>query len=626
MATKKYTGGGFISLKDSDRQILIKEDFRGLSFDKQSTFPKGLGAEHPFNFESIEKLYKKYGVITGAINKFTDSVISNFEIKLKNANAQTLIDSFIHDTNFYVTVREWIREGLLKGNGFIELDLDNQKIRILNANFIYVKRNKKGKVLEYNQWTRPFKGFRRDAPDLVTFKPNQIAHLLINKIPNDPYGIGIVWPNERVIENLVLNEQDLQKLISRKAGSPYHFKVGQPGTNVPQSVVDDVNSKLQFLTNRTEWVTDGDIDIKTLSFPDLGKNLVEAQMYFFRMLLAGLEIPEVLMGSGQLNEGIAKVQLETFKRKISTIQTHVSIVIEEKIIRPLLRANNLDEQPEFIWELPTEDDINKRIERITKLLSSMSQISPVMKAGLELELAKLMKLEETADILPTPEQIQKQTEEQEAEDREREQEENIPQPEVPGAKPNANQSNKSILESSDIKIKDWINIQEIAGFNYTDYLVKILEVLNIDDFVNLRAITEADVVSGLLPENEIEKLRIVLKDGFRKNQSIREIENNILSKVNLKERKIGDKIISITARVTNIARTETVRLANDGLVKLYKENKIEKVRFLAALSSRTCPICEGLNGQVFDINELSVGTNQPPIHNMCRCSLVSILE
>lgn len=620
MVKKKV--GGYISTKGIVREISIKEDFSGLSFDEETTFPKGLGAKHPFDFIAIENLYKKYGVVAGIVNKDTDSIIGEFEIKLKNDNSQAIIDSFIHDTNFHVVIREWIREALLKGNGFIELDLDNDKIRILNANYMYVRRNKKGKVLGYNQWTKPFKKFNRDSPDKVPFRPNQIAHLLFNKIPNDPYGIGEIWPNERIIENLVLNEQDLQKLYTRKAGAPYHFKVGQPGTNVPTSVVDDVNAKLQYLTNRTEWVTDADIEIKVIEFEKLGARLTEGQMYFYRMLLAGTEMPEVYMGSGQLNEGIAKTQKEIYKLKIAAKRIIVAHVIEEKIIRPLLRIHDLDEQPEFVWDLPTEEDVNKRIERIQGFLKMGAQTSTIMKAGLEIELAKLFDLEDVEKVLPTPEEALKQEEEREAENREREEEETeIPQPEVPGAKPAAKESLK-IIEPQDYMIKEWVNIKEMAGFNYTDYLVKILEVLNIDKFANLRAVTKADIVNGLLPDKEIEKLRIVLKDGFRKNQTIRDIENNIKTRVNLGDRKIGDKIIPASVRANTIARTETVTLANKGLIKLYKENKIKKVRWLAALSERTCEECESLNGQVFNIGE----GPQPALHANCRCSLLSVVE
>ena len=176
-------------------------------------------------------------------------------------------------------------------------------------------------------------------------------------------------------------------------------------------------------------------------------------------------------------------------------------------------------------------------------------------------------------------------------------------------------------------IRDWVNIQEVKGFNYTDFLIKILSAIEKDDFKELKAITEDDEVKGLLSESEIEKLRKILKQGFKNNETIKEIETNIKSGVNLKDRITENgTVIGASSRATNIARTETVRLANEGLKDLYKENKILQVRWLSVLSNRTCPECVELNGRVFEINNLTVGVNQPPLHNMCRCSLLSIKE
>ncbi|MEK6885258.1 MAG: minor capsid protein, partial [Nanoarchaeota archaeon] len=190
---------------------------------------------------------------------------------------------------------------------------------------------------------------------------------------------------------------------------------------------------------------------------------------------------------------------------------------------------------------------------------------------------------------------------------------------------NKQSSNIELTEGvlDDMTIKEFVNIKELAGFNYTDYLVKILEAINKDDFTTLKAITESDILDGLLPDKEIEKLRTILKDGFRRNQTVKEIENEINSNITLKDRITATSTISADVRANNIARTETVRLANEGLLNLYKENKIEKVRFLSSVSSRTCEICLGLNGTVYNINE-SFGII--PVHSNCRCSWISIIE
>ena len=622
----KPKSNGYLSAKNENMRF--KETFKGETFDKPIRFPKELGAEHPFDFKDLEKLYKKYGLVSAIVNKYADSIVSDFSVKLDNPNAQALVDDFLHDTNFITVMRAWLREGILKGNGFIELDLEKTKIRVMNANNMYVKRNKKGKVLKYHQWTGDLNRFNRDSKKLIPFEPNEIAHIPINKMPNDPYGIGYIYPNERIIENLIKNEQDLQKLSERKSGAPYHVKVGQPGTVTNPAVVDKVKQNLDFMNNRTEWVTDGDVEITAVEFKGVTDNLVKANEYWFHQVIAGTETPEVLLGSGQLNEGIADVQLDSRLTKIKSIQEQVEQIVEEKIIRPFLRANGLDEQPEFKWNSPSAKEINERLTKVKEAMSSPT-ISENLKRMLEIEYARLMNFEEDQiDMLRLPELgLDDKIEQEEKENEEREREEKIKQPETPGAKPRANQKACTHLNESDTEmtVKEWIELREIAGFNYTDYLVKILQELRKDPFTDLVALTEQDVIDGLLPKIEVDKLRETLNDGFKNNKTIKQIENDVRENVDLKDRIAeGKLILSKEARPNNIARTETVRLANNALESLYKENNIKEVRFLSALSQRTCPICDGLNGQVFNINELVTGTNKPPIHPSCRCTIVGL--
>lgn len=180
------------------------------------------------------------------------------------------------------------------------------------------------------------------------------------------------------------------------------------------------------------------------------------------------------------------------------------------------------------------------------------------------------------------------------------------------------------ISHGDMDVRSYSNIQEIPGFNYTDYLAKIILRVNKDKFEQLRALTEADFENGLLSKNEIEKLRVILKDGFKENMTISQIEKNVRDNIDLKDRLKDGKIVGLAAnRPINITRTEVVRLSNEGLIDLYKENKVERVRFLAALSSRTCPTCEGLNSQIFNIDE---SRGIIPVHSMCRCSWIGVTE
>lgn len=653
---------GYISVTSEMRDEYLKEEFKGEVTDILIKFPRELGAEHPFKFEDCEKVLKKVGLINGIVNKIADNIVGEFSVNVDNPNSQKIIDGLIHDPSFKPSVREWIVEGLSKGNGFLDLtNLINNKLQSLNANNIYVKRTTKGEIREYNQWLGKLSNFNPASKKLTTFLPSEIAHWKCNKISGEAYGYGLIMPNERVIENIVGGEQNYHKLLERKAGAPIHAKIGQPGENTPQEAVDDMADKLKFMNTRTEWPTDGNVEFKLIDFGQLGDSLTKGLEYDFHQLIAGMQTPEVLLGSGQLNEGIGKVQQEGLQRTIAAFQDELESILEEKVFRPLLQSNKLDEKIEFKWNLPSESEINARLEKLTALLGNFN-ITENMKRMLQIEIAHLLNIENADDYLLEPEvgadeemaDMEKQVKQASIDGTvakaeatkigaEAKKEANLKQPEVPGAKPNAKEylltnmeeyvnrekndvheyTRSEITDNGDIKLKDWVNFNEIKGLNYSDYIIAILRRLRIDKFEDLKAMNEADIEKGLLGENDIQKLRIILRDGFKRNKTIKQIEHEVRSNINLKDRfdENGKLQLSAEKRPSIITRTETVRLANAGLLDNYKENDVKKVRWLAALSDRTCPICEAKNGEVHELNE---AYGLIPAHCSCRCSWISL--
>ena len=55
--------------------IKIVEQFTGIIPKFDIKYPRELGEEHPFNFELTEGLYKKYGLVTGTVDKYTDFIV-----------------------------------------------------------------------------------------------------------------------------------------------------------------------------------------------------------------------------------------------------------------------------------------------------------------------------------------------------------------------------------------------------------------------------------------------------------------------------------------------------------------------------------------------------------------------
>jgi len=193
----------------------ITEAFKSEVSDDQIRFPKDLGVEHPFSFEDLEKVYCSVGYVSGIVNKYTNSIVGEFSYKLKNdnPNIRKIIDTFIKESNFSSKVREWVREGILKGNGFMEIDLENNKLKVINANTMFIKRDIHGEVIAYNQYIGSRKSFEKSQ--VVPFGVNQIAHIKIDPIAGQAYGRGKIINSERAIENKVLNEQEIRKILQR---------------------------------------------------------------------------------------------------------------------------------------------------------------------------------------------------------------------------------------------------------------------------------------------------------------------------------------------------------------------------------------------------------------------------
>jgi len=652
---------------DPSANIKLNQAFKGIVIDKEIKFPRGLGAAHPFDFEEIENVYKRVGLINGAVNKITDSIMGDFTITIENEKSQEILDNFIHDSNFTTVLRSWINEGVLKGNGFMELDLENSKARVMNASHMYVMRNKKGKVLKYNQYTGNAKNFtvQKDKRKVVEFAENKIAHLPLNKVPNDPYGIGYTWPTLVAVNHYTSSELDLHKLMTRKAGAPIHVQCGVKGEATDPSAIDDFKTKLQYMTNSTEWVSDANVEMKTIDFAGVGDNLMSLADHDIEQIAFGMQIPLVMMGKANVPEGLAKVQENTFKKFIDSVRTIIEDVIEEKVLRPLLVEQmpqlgleinkQLIEAPnlrvEFTWELPSGKDKTERLKMLNDAIKN-PMLSAEMRAALEIEYAKVAGLDTVLEILKKPKEAQEKAEQEEEDEKKelervhKQEEEQMKQPVVVAPKPIKQADKVALTEhvcteecdcqlteeaARDMKLSQYVNLTEVAGFQYTDYLIKILQTLKTYDFFELAAHNMEEVALGLLDHKDIEKLRIVLKNGFKKNKTIRQIEHEISKSIDLKDRLVIDDgveklALHSKARALFIARTETVRLANQGLKKLYKEHNIEKYRYLAALDDRTSEICISLNGNVYNVADGQPGTNMPPMHVNCRSTIVGLVE
>lgn len=641
--------------------VNTKEEFKGEVETNKVKFPQELGEEHPFDFKQLEDLYKKFGFFAAVVDKYVDFIVGpGFYVDCKEARAKEIIENFMKDVNLDTVLRQWSKEALIKGNGFLEIGGDKKEgvkgLKLLNANNMYVVRDNKGKILRYNQYRGGFKDFNmRDMlkqKKVINFDVNQIAHVPFNIIGDSAYGLGIGYPAMKFIDNWLSDDKELRTIMKRKANAPLHAKFGfisGDGSNkiIPKEAdIQAFGKNLEIMSNKTEWVTDPLVELKVVDFGRFDQKIATSLENDLEMLIYAFQIPAVVLGKANVPEGLAKVQMEAFQRRIQSIQAELEKIIEEKIFKRVLNANGFDVHVEFEWGTPSVMEVEGRMKLIADMMKSPT-ISPAMNNMLEDEMINLLSLDKDEWQKMKLEQEQKQEEE-------RKRLETQSQPQVPGqnakfpspVQPKSKQPkqptpqekhhhnhNHDINESFFDELND---IQEWLGFNYKKYLKQILNVTSAYDFGQLKAVTEQQIKAGYFTDEQVTELKSILTNGFKKGIGMKEMAKLVDKKVkpkdlyqmnNASEIKIGASglpILSKSAdkRAISIVRTEVTRLANQGAVEYYKLNDITQVQWVASYGPRTCPDCEALNGQIFKIDEVP----DIPYHTMCRCTLTPVVE
>lgn len=70
-----------------------------------------------------------------------------------------------------------------------------------------------------------------------------------------------------------------------------------------------------------------------------------------------------------------------------------------------------------------------------------------------------------------------------------------------------------------------------------------------------------------------------------------------------------------------LMRTELARVQTEAQKQSFERNGFAKYMFIT--NSGCCPICQAIDGKVFDVAKMMPGDNAPPLHPYCRCSIAA---
>lgn len=374
----------------------LSEQYKGEVESKKVMFPTELGEEHPFNFKTMEDLYKKFGFFTAVVDKYIDFIVGpGFYIECKEPRAKEILEQFMKDVNFDTLLRQWTKEALVKGNGFLEIGGNKKEgikgLKMLNSSYMYILRDKKGKIEGYNQYKGAFDKFAKEK--VISFNENEIAHVPFNVIGDCAYGFGIGYTAMKLVDDWLNMNNSEHKLMDRKANAPLHAKFGYINGDtkiIPKSEdVQAFGKDLETMNNKTEWVTDPLVEFKVVDFGNIGEKFAQTKESDLEMLIYAFQIPAVLLGKANIPEGLAKVQMEAFQRRIQSIQAELEKIIEQKIFKVVLNANGFEVDVEFEWGTPSVMETEGRMKLISDMIKS-STVSGAMNIMLEDEMINLL--------------------------------------------------------------------------------------------------------------------------------------------------------------------------------------------------------------------------------------------
>jgi len=616
------------------------------------------GVEHPFDYAIVDKLYSEEGLVSSIVDKYIDFIVGpGHFIKIDEQDklsdkARKIIEQWEEDVDFDVLLRDWIKQALLKGPSFMELGGKGiEKAKIINSNNMFVQRDDSGEITGYNQV------LSKVIKDNVTsFKLNEIAYISFNRVGDNPYGVGIIYPLSNSLANYLKNKKELTTLLERKANSPIVATLGdrEKGVVPTEGAIQAFGKKLEWLHNKHEWAVGPYVKMEALDFGNLGDKFNSILELERIDILASAQIPEVIMGKGSVPEGLAEVQLRTFQMRIQAFQDEIERVLEKQIYKRVLEANGISARIEIEWGMPDDKETNDRITRLKELMS-VPLASSTFTDMLEEETVKLLELD-IDEYNQRKEEKEAEREEQMAQaqaevdakaatvtppkepsrDKEFDKE---TLPKVPGQE-RLQRCDCHVTEKLNAEYKEFPDVayetedkdyelHEWLGFNYSDLKQDIDKAITNEEFKFLKAITKWDKQRGKLSQNQLQRFRTVLHEAFDTGKSVDWIAREVKEKVkpgNLLDIDNDGQVYEVLPeriRVRMIARTEATRVANQGTLDNYKSKGVEKVRWLSTNDDRTSDICIENNGKVFTLEE---SQGLIPAHVNCRSTWIPVIE
>ncbi len=113
-----------------------------------------------------------------------------------------------------------------------------------------------------------------------------------------------------------------------------------------------------------------------------------------------------------------------------------------------------------------------------------------------------------------------------------------------------------------------------------------------------------------------------------RDKLVNELQNELIQNVFLGRppkkliERFANKFNTQKSNAARLVMTEVAFFHTVSQKKAFEELNIKQYEVVAVLDSKTSPICQDFDGQVFSLKDMEIGVNAPPFHPRCRSIIV----
>ncbi len=317
--------------------------------------------------EALELRYVQGGPVREAIDSYALFALSNgFYIDGKDEGLVSDTQSRLDELDIESSMWQGIVDALVFGDAFQELVLglgtdDIVLIQPRPSKMFDILTDEMGIKQGYvqyrdNQWKQR-----------IPLELDQILHISLFHVGGSKYGLSLIGSAKDDIDRDARTIDGLVNSIEAHGKPRYHARVGEPGEDVDQPVLDRIADQLRDLRTNSELVTCKDTEITVLDASGVGNTKVYSDLTLGRMACA-LGVPLDVMGVTEgSNRSTATVRQQVFEMKISTIQHKLEQCYNSQLID---RITGIPGAVKLKFNDISPEDENAEIDYVTKVLNA----------------------------------------------------------------------------------------------------------------------------------------------------------------------------------------------------------------------------------------------------------------